>query len=236
MTRKPGAGAVRHASKSRPASSGDSQVASIRGSRGRSKQDRIRTQIGLKAVTAGVQGGEGLARRLGDAVVGVGHGGGAVGDRERLARREPDRVVGRGEHHARHPGPAGGLEDRVGAVDVDVEDRRPRVLGRDAAEVDDRVRARRRRRSSRPCRSPTRSRLPRRARRPGERGDVKQPQYPAWPGQPGAEHGPDLARGPGDENRRHGTRTYARWPGGRRPRSPRRLRRASPLRRIRRGL
>jgi hypothetical protein len=45
MTRKPGAGAVTHASNSRPASSGDSQVDSIRAFCGRSKQDRMRTQI-----------------------------------------------------------------------------------------------------------------------------------------------------------------------------------------------
>jgi hypothetical protein len=44
-TRNPGRGTVRHASKSRPASSGDSQVDSIRGFAGRGKQDRIRTQI-----------------------------------------------------------------------------------------------------------------------------------------------------------------------------------------------
>jgi hypothetical protein len=41
----PGRSAVRHASKSRPASSGDSQVDSIRTVRGSGKQDRIRTQI-----------------------------------------------------------------------------------------------------------------------------------------------------------------------------------------------
>jgi hypothetical protein len=44
-TRNPGRSAVRHASKSRPASSGDSQVDSIRMFIGRGKQDRIRRQI-----------------------------------------------------------------------------------------------------------------------------------------------------------------------------------------------
>ena len=44
MTWKPGDGAVRHASNRRPASSGDSQLPSIRGPVGRSKQDRMRTQ------------------------------------------------------------------------------------------------------------------------------------------------------------------------------------------------
>ncbi len=44
-TRNPGRSAVRHASKSRPASSGDSQVDSIRTFIGRGKQDRIRRQI-----------------------------------------------------------------------------------------------------------------------------------------------------------------------------------------------
>ena len=44
-TRKPGCSAVRHASNSRPASSGDSQVDSMRTLCGRSKQDRMRRQI-----------------------------------------------------------------------------------------------------------------------------------------------------------------------------------------------
>ena len=44
MTRNPGRPAVRQASKSRPASSGDNQVDSIRTLAGRGKQDSIRTQ------------------------------------------------------------------------------------------------------------------------------------------------------------------------------------------------
>ena len=44
-TRKPGRSAVRQASNSRPASSGDSQVDSIRRFSGRGKQDKIRRQI-----------------------------------------------------------------------------------------------------------------------------------------------------------------------------------------------
>ena len=45
MTRNPGRSAVRHASKSRPVSSGDSQVDSIRTFVGRGKHDRMRTQM-----------------------------------------------------------------------------------------------------------------------------------------------------------------------------------------------
>jgi hypothetical protein len=45
ITRKPGDGAVRHASNSRPVSSGDSQVDRARRSTGRSVQVRMRTQI-----------------------------------------------------------------------------------------------------------------------------------------------------------------------------------------------
>src|SRR5262249_5342362 len=41
---------------------------------------------------------------------------------------------------------------------------------------------------------------------------VEQPQDPARLGQPGPEHASDLARGPGDENRRHETRTYRTCP------------------------
>src|SRR6266851_6808577 len=44
-TRNPGLSAVRQASNSRPASSGDSQVDNIRTFTGRGKQDRIRRQI-----------------------------------------------------------------------------------------------------------------------------------------------------------------------------------------------
>ena|GEM_PF-2736347 len=44
-TRNPGRATVRHASNSRPASSGDSQVDSIRTFIGRGKQDKIRRQI-----------------------------------------------------------------------------------------------------------------------------------------------------------------------------------------------
>ena len=86
----------------------------------------------------GIEASERLAEGLADAIPAVGPRHDAVVDLV-LARIEPDRVVAGREDDALHAGAARRLEDIINADDVALEDHRPLVLARDAAEVDDAV-------------------------------------------------------------------------------------------------
>src|SRR5205807_6880799 len=90
------------------------------------------------SVLVGIEAGERLAEGLADAIAAVGPRHDAVVDLS-LARIEADRVVAGGEDDALHAGAPRRLEDIVKADDVSLEDHRPLVLARDAAEVDDAV-------------------------------------------------------------------------------------------------
>ena len=151
----------------------------------------------VEAVAVVVEAAQRLAGHLRDAVEGVRPGREVVADGVD-GGVEADRVVAAREHHARHPGAAGGLEDGERAVDVDVEDLAPRRLAADPAEVHDRVGA--------PAGLGQRVEVGDRRRHhllplPGvvDGGDVEEAQRAVGAAQAGAQHAADAPRGAGDQ-------------------------------------
>ena len=106
--------------------------------------DRLRPEIAdaraqhADPVLVGIEAGERLAKGFADPVAAVGPRHDPVVDLLG-ARIEADRVVAGGEDDALDAGSARRLEDIVKADDVALEDHRPLVLARDAAEMDDAV-------------------------------------------------------------------------------------------------
>ncbi len=88
----------------------------------------------------GIESGERLAEGLADAIAGI-RTHRVVGADAPLTRVEADGVVRRGEHHALDAAQPRRLEQVVAANDVGLQDLLPRALGREAAEMDDPLRA-----------------------------------------------------------------------------------------------